>query len=50
MTVRDLIAALQKCPQDARVYKESGDFQDAWQEVQSVATGKVWQFKGEFLK
>lgn len=50
MLVRDLIAALQKCRQDAKVYKESGDFQDDWREVQLAANGQVWQFKGVFLK
>lgn len=50
MLVRDLIAALQKLPQDAKVYKESGDFQDDWQEVQSAVPVQVWQFKGVFLK
>jgi hypothetical protein len=50
MTVAQLIAALQKCPQDAKVYKESGDYQDDWREVQSAAHGQVWQFKGVFLE
>ena len=50
MTVAQLIASLQKLPQDAKVYKESGDFADDWREVQFAAHGQVWQFKGVFLE
>jgi hypothetical protein len=51
MTVAQLILSLQKLPQDAKVYKESGDFADDWREVQLVsAHGQVWQFKGVFLQ
>lgn len=50
MTVRELIAALQRLPQDAKVYKESGDFADDWREIQSASSGQIWQFKGVFLE
>ena len=50
MTVAQLIAALQKCPPDAKVYKESGDFKDDWREVQTAAVGQVWQLRGVFIE
>lgn len=50
MTVAQLIAALQKLPQDAKVYKESGDFADDWQEIHSASSGQVWEIKGVFLE
>lgn len=50
MTVAQLITALQKFPQDAKVYKESGDFADDWQEVKFAAHGQVWEIKGVFLE
>jgi hypothetical protein len=50
MTVAQLIAALQKLPQDAKVYKEGGDYQDDWHEVQFVSTGNIWEFRGVFLQ
>jgi len=50
MTVRELIEALQRLPQDARVYREGGDYQDDWREVQSASAGQVWEFKGVFLE
>ena len=50
MTVAQLIAALQKFPQDAKVYKDSGDFKDDWREVQFAAKGQVWELRGVFLE
>jgi hypothetical protein len=49
MTVAQLILSLQRLPQDAKVYKESGDFADDWREVHSVSAGQVWEIKGVFL-
>ena len=49
MTVAQLIAALQKLPQDAIVYKESGDFADDWREIQSASAAQVWGLNGVFL-
>ena len=50
MTVAQLILSLQKLPQDAKVYKESGDFADDWREVTIAAAGQVWEIKGVFLQ
>jgi len=50
MTVAQLIVALQKLPQDAKVYREGGDYQDDWREIQLASTGQVWEFKGVFLE
>lgn len=50
MTVRELILALQRFPQDAKVYKENGDYQDDWREVTIAAAGQVWEIKGVFLQ
>lgn len=50
MTVAQLIAALQKLPQDAKVYKERGDYKDDWQEVQVASSGQVWELRGVFLE
>ncbi len=50
MTVAQLIAALQKLPQDAKVYKESGDYKDDWIEIQTASSGQVWEIKGVFLE
>jgi hypothetical protein len=50
MTVAQVILSLQKLPQDAKVYKESGDYQDDWQEVHTVSAGNIWEIKGVFLE
>jgi hypothetical protein len=50
MTVAQLIAALQRLPQDAKVYIENGDYAEDWREIQSASSGQVWQFKGVFLE
>ena len=50
MTVAQLIAALQRCPPEAKVYKESGDFKDDWQEVQTASAGQVWELRGVFIE
>lgn len=50
MTVAQLIVALQKLPQDAKVYKESGDFADDWREIQSASSGQVWELRGVFVE
>jgi hypothetical protein len=50
MTVAQLIISLQKLPQDAKVYKESGDFADDWQEIQLVSARQVWEIRGVFLE
>lgn len=49
MTVAQLIAALQSFPQDAKVYKESGNYQDDWREIRTAAQGQVWELHGVFL-
>jgi hypothetical protein len=50
MTVEQLIAALQRLPKDAKVYKETGDFADDWHEIKSAAHGTVWGLKGVFIE
>ena len=50
MTVAQLILSLQKLPQDAKVYKESGDFADDWREVTAASAGQIWELKGVFLQ
>lgn len=50
MKVKDLIAALQKCPPDAKVYKEGGDYKDDWREVQTASQGQVWGLRGVFIE
>lgn len=50
MTVAQLIAALQRCPPDAKVYKDGGDFADDWREITIVAQGQVWELKGVFVE
>jgi hypothetical protein len=50
MTVQELITALQKMPQDAKVYKETGDYQDDWREVKSAAVGQIWEISGVFIE
>ena len=50
MLVKDLIAALQRLPQDAKVYREGGDYRDDWREVQSASAGQIWEFIGVFLE
>ncbi len=50
MTVRELIEVLQRCPKDAKVYKESGDYKDDWREIQTASQGQVWELHGVFLE
>lgn len=50
MLVKDLIDALQRLPQDAKAYRDGGDYQDDWREVKSASAGQVWEFKGVFLE
>lgn len=50
MTVDQLIKLLQTMPKDAKVYKESGDYQDDWREVQTLSLGQIWEFKGVFIE
>lgn len=50
MTVAQLIQALQRLPQDAIVYKETGDYADDWREIRSVAQGQSWEICGVFLE
>ena len=50
MTVAQLIAALQRCPPDAKMYKEGGDYKDDWREVQTVSQGQVWGLHGVFIE
>lgn len=50
MTVKDLIVALQRLPQDAKVYREGGDYIDDWREVQTASSGQVWELRGVFIE
>lgn len=50
LTVAQLIEALQQLPQDAKVYKETGDYPDDWREIVSVSNGQVWEIRGVFIE
>jgi hypothetical protein len=50
MTVAQLIESLQRLPQDAIVYKETGDYQDDWREIVSASHRQIWEICGVFIE
>jgi hypothetical protein len=50
MTVKELIEALQKLPQDDVVYYEGGDYADDWRQVHKVSNLNSWGTKGILIE
>lgn len=46
MTVEELIEILHKFPKDAIVYRDQGDYEGDYVEVESVGQLNAWEFIG----
>lgn len=50
MTVKDLIALLEKAPPDLQVFYEGGDFKGDWREVRGAVVDQNFSKKGILLR
>lgn len=50
MTVKELIEALQKLPQDDVVYYDGGDYADYWRQVRKVSNSNSMGTKGVLIE
>jgi hypothetical protein len=50
MTVSQLIEQLKKLPQDARVYRDGGEYADDWRPVHSVSNLRSWGHVGVLIE
>ena len=50
MTVSQLIEQLKRMPQDAKVYRDGGEYADDWRPVHAVNNLRSWGYTGVLIE